>query len=185
MSEPNEIDINSLHAIVLRETESDSIQEMDPNFYRNLSDFIGNLKRQEFDGIESKIKQSLIDMASELTSLLLHNRLEKTISSENIDFTNLLDEEKFILDAEEQKRERLEMILSATINGKSKFLESLSQNHKTKTVVLRFLKDVDEIVGADLEKYGPFQPEDIATIPYENAQALITKKVATKIHWED
>ena len=185
MSEPNEIDINSLHAIVLRETESDSIQEMEPNFYRNLSDFIGNLKRQEFDGIESKIKQSLIDMASELTSLLLHNRLEKTIRSDNIDFTNLLDEEKFILDAEEQKRERLEMILSATINGKSKFLESLSQNHKTKTVVLRFLKDVDEIVGADLEKYGPFRPEDIATIPYENAQALITKKVAAKIHWED
>ena len=185
MSEPNEIDINSLHAIVLRETESDSIQEMDPNFYRNLSDFIGNLKRQEFDGIESKIKQSLIDMSSELTSLLLHNRLEKTTRSDNIDFTNLLDEEKFILDAEEQKRERLEMILSATINGKSKFLESLSQNHKTKTVVLRFLKHVDEIVGADLEKYGPFQPEDIATIPYENAQALITKKVASKIHWED
>lgn len=185
MSEPNEIDINSLHAIVLRETESDSIQEMEPNFYRHLSDFIGNLKRQEFDGIESKIKQSLIDMASELTSLLLHNRLEKTIRSDNIDFTNLLDEEKFILDAEEQKRERLEMILSATINGKSKFLESLSQNHKTKTVVLRFLKNVDEIVGADLEKYGPFQPEDIATIPYENAQALITKKVAAKIHWED
>ena len=185
MSELNEIDINSLHAIVLRETESDSIQEIDSNFYRNLSDFIGNLKRQEFDGIESKIKQSLIDMASELTSLLLHNRLEKTIRSDNIDFTNLLDEEKFILDAEEQKRERLEMILSATINGKSKFLESLSQNHKTKTVVLRFLKDVDEIVGADLEKYGPFQTEDIATIPYENAQALITKKVAAKIHWED
>jgi DNA replication factor GINS len=185
MSESNEININSLHAIVLRETESDSIQEIDPNFYRNLSDFIGNLKKQEFDGIESKIKQSLIDMATELTSLLLHNRLEKTLTSESIDFTNLLDEEKFILDAEEQKRERLEMILSATINGKSKFLESLSQNHKTKTVVLRFLKDVDEIVGANLEKYGPFKPEDIATIPYENAQALITKKAATKIHWED
>jgi DNA replication factor GINS len=185
MSEHIEIDINSLHAIVLRETESDSIQEIDPNFYRNLSDFIGDLKKQEFDGIESKIKQSLIDMASELTSLLLQNRLEKTIRSDDIDFTNLLDEEKFILDSEEQKRERTEMILAATINGKSKFLESLSQNHKTKTVILRFLKDVDEIVGADLEKYGPFQPEDVATIPYENAQALIAKKVATKIHWED
>jgi len=185
MSEANEIDINSLHAIVLRETESDSIQEINPNFYRGLSDFIGNLKKQEFDGIESKIKQSLIDMASELTSLLLHTRLEKTISSDSFDFTNLLDEEKFILDAEEQKRERTEMILSATINGKSKFLESISQNHKTRTIVLRFLQEVDEIVGADLEKYGPFKPEDIATIPYENAQALITKKAATKIRWED
>lgn len=185
MSESDEIDIHSLHAIVLRETESDSILEIEPDFYRNLSNFIGNLKKQEFDGIESKIKQSLIEMTSELTALLLNIRLEKTIKSEGIDFTNLLDEEKFILDAEEQKRERTEMILSATINGKSKFLESISQNHKTKTVVLRILQNVDEIVGADLEKYGPFKPEDIATLPYENAQALITKKVATKIHWED
>ena len=39
MSELNEIDINSLHATVLRELESDVIQEIDPNFYRNLSDF--------------------------------------------------------------------------------------------------------------------------------------------------
>ena len=67
------------------------------------------------------------------------------------------------------------MILSATINGKSKFLESLAQNHKTKKIVIRFLKDVDEIVGADLEKYGPFKTEDIATVPYENAQALVAK----------
>ncbi len=185
MSETNQIDIQSLHSKVLRETENDSIQELEPDFYRNLSDFLGNLKKQEFDGIESKIKQSLIDMTSDLTSLLLSIRLEKTTKSEGIDFTNLLDEEKFILDTEEQKRERTEMILSATINGKSKFLESISQNHKTKTVVLRFLQNVDEIVGADLEKYGPFKPEDIATLPYENAQALITKNIATKIHWED
>ena len=185
MSGTNQIDIQSLHSIVLRETESDSIQELEPDFYRNLSDFLGNLKKQEFDGIESKIKQSLIDMTSELTSLLLSIRLEKTIKSDGIDFTNLLDEEKFILDTEEQKRERTEMIFSATINGKSKFLESISQNHKTKTIVLRFLQNVDEIVGADFEKYGPFKPEDIATLPYENAQALITKKIATKIHWED
>ena len=51
--------------------------------------------------------------------------------------------------------------------------------------MIRFLSEVDEIVGADLEKYGPFKAEDIATIPYENAQALIAKKIATKVRWED
>ena len=185
MSETNEIDLNKLHHIVLRETESDSIQEINPNFYRNLSDFIGDLKKQEFDGVESKIKETIIDTATELTSLLINIRLDKISKSDNIDFKNLLDEEKFILDAEEEQRERTEMILSATINGKSKFLESISQNHKTKTVVIRFLQGVDEIVGADLEKYGPFKTEDVATIPYENAQALIAKNIATKIRWED
>ena len=185
MSESNRIDISKLHYIVLQEVESDIIQEIDPNFYRDLSDFIGNLKKQEFDGVESKIKNTLIQMAMELTSLLIDIRLDKISKMDKIEFENLLDEEKFILDSEEEQRERREMILSATINGKSKFLESLSQNHKTKTVVIRFLQNVDEIIGVDLEKYGPFSTEDIATIPYENAQALISKKIATKVRWED
>ena len=185
MSESDQLDINELHHTVLRETEDDSILEIDPNFYRNLSDFIGNLKKQEFDGVENKIKNTLIEMATELTSLLIHIRLDKISKSKEIEIGNLLDEEKFILDSQEEQRERIEMILSATINGKSKFLESLSQNHKTKKIVIRFLNEVDEIVGADLEKYGPFKTEDIATIPYENAQALIAKNIATKVRWED
>lgn len=185
MSEENQIDITSLHHTVLRETESDSLLEITPNFYRNLADFIGNLQKQEFDGIENKIKDAMIEMVTELTSLLIEIRLDKISSSSDLEISNLLDEEKFILDSQEKQKERTEMILSATLNGKSKFLESLSQSHKTKKIVIRFLHEVDEIVGADLEKYGPFKTEDIATIPYENAQALIAKNIATKVHLED
>ncbi|NND85924.1 MAG: DNA replication complex GINS family protein [Nitrosopumilus sp.] len=185
MSETNQIDINSLHHIVLRETEDDSLLEIEPNFYINLADFIGNLRKQEFDGVESQIKDTMIEMATELTSLLIHIRLDKISKSDDLEIGFLLDEEKYILDSQEEQKERIEMILSATINGKSKFLESLAQNHKTKKIVVRFLKETDEIVGADLEKYGPFKTEDIATIPYENAQALISKNIATKVRWED
>ena len=185
MSESDQIDIDSLHRTVLRETENDSLLEIKPNFYRSLSDFIGNLRKQEFDGVENKIKDTMIEMATELTSLLIHIRLEKISNSDDYEISHLLDEEKFILDSQEEQNERTEMILSATINGKSKFLELLAENHKIKKVVIRFLSEVDEIVGADLEKYGPFKAEDIATIPYENAQALITKKIATKVRWED
>mgnify|MGYP006438572437 FL=1 len=185
MSESNQIDINSLHNTVLRETENDSLLEIKPNFYQNLSDFIGNLRKQEFDDVENKIKDTMIEMVTELTSLLIHIRLEKISNSDDFDISHLLDEEKFILDSLDEQNERTEMILSATINGKSKFLESLAENHKIKKVVIRFLDNVDEIVGADLEKYGPFKAEDIATIPYENAQALIAKNIATKVRWED
>ena len=185
MSESNGIDIGFLHQTVLRETENDSILEINPNFYRNLADFIGNLRKQEFDGIENKIKNNLIEMATELTSLLIKIRLDKISKTTELEIGYLLDEEKFILDSQEDQKERVEMILSAMINGKSKFLESLAQSHKTKKIVVRFLNDVDEIIGADLEKYGPFKTEDIATIPYENAQALIAKNIATKVRWED
>ncbi|MGY5148510.1 MAG: DNA replication complex subunit Gins51 [Candidatus Nitrosopumilus sp. bin_68KS] len=185
MSETNQIDINSLHHTVLREIENDSLLEINPNFYRDLANFIGNLRKQEFDGVESKIKDTMIEMATELSSLLINLRLDKILKSSEIEIGFLLDEEKFILDSKEEEKERIELIISATIHGKSKFLESLAQNHKTKKIVIRFLNEVDEIVGADLEKYGPFKPEDIATIPYENAQALISKNIATKVRWED
>jgi len=185
MSESNQIDINLLHYTVLRETENDTLLEIKPNFYRNLSDFIGNLRKQEFDDVENKIKDTMIEMATELTSLLIYIRLEKISNSDDFEISHLLDEEKFILDSQEEQNERTEMILSATINGKSKFLELLAENHKIKKIVIRFLSEVDEIIGADLEKYGPFKAEDIATIPYENAQALIAKNIATKVRWED
>ena len=72
-----------------------------------------------------------------------------------------------------------------TRNGKAKLLESIVQNNKTKLIAVRFLEEVEEMSGADAKKYGPFKPEDIATLPYENAQNLISKNIAVKIHWEN
>lgn len=184
MSESKEIDINSLYSIVLRETEIDQIQELDSDLYKTISKYVGELKRQEFDGVENKVKNSLIDMITELISLLIKIRLEKIVNSGDFDITNLLDEEKYILDSEEEKLDRKEMIVNATINGKVKLLESISKKHKTKPIVVRFIKEMDEMVGADLEKYGPFKTEDIATIPYENAKALISKNIAVKVRLE-
>lgn len=185
MSELKEFDVTTLYAMVLRETENDSIQELEPNTYPSISHSLGKLKREEYDNVEAKIKTELVKMTTELTNLLLTIRLEKALNTDPLDYSNLLDEEKFILDSKDEMVERREMILSATINGKSKLLESIAQKHKTKSIVVRFVKEMDQIVGADLEKYGPFKIEDVATIPYENAQALISKNIAIRIRAED
>ena len=178
----SKIDVNSLYSFLLRETENDTVQEVPTDLYISISDFIGNLKSEGYDGVEAKIKNELISIMTETVSLLLKIRLEKAINSIQ---ANLLDQEKFILDSQNEMGERKEMVLSGMLNGKYKFLESIAKNHKTKPVAVRFLKEMDQIIGADLEKYGPFKSEDVATIPYENAQALITKNIVTKIRWED
>lgn len=185
MSDSKKIDANSLYSILLRETENDTVQEISPDLYTSISDFVGKLKSEGYDGVEAKVKTALVNMMSDMTTLLLKFRLAKVIESKKADYTNLLDEEKFILDAQIEMEERREMILSSVLNGKSILLESIAKNHKTKSTVVRFLKEMDQMVGADLEKYGPFQAEDVATIPYENAQALIAKKLAAKVRWED
>ena len=185
MSELKEIDANSLYSILLRETENDTVQEIDSELYILISNFVGKLKSEGYDGVEAKVKDALVNMMTDLTSFLLKIRLEKASKSYVIDYSNLLNEEKFIIDAEEEKHERMDIILSSTLNGKSNFLNSIATKHKTKSTVVRFLKETDQMIGADLAKYGPFKAEDVATIPFENAQALISKNIATKIRWED
>ena len=184
MSEIKKIDISSVYNILQREIENESVQEIDPQLYSNIAELLGKLKNQGYDGIESKIKDSLVQMLSDMISLLLKIRIEKAKSNE-LDYTNLLDEERYILDSEDELRQRKDTILDATLNGRLKLLETVAKNHKSRTVVVRFLKSIDQIVGSDLEKYGPFEAEDVSTLPFENARALITKKIAVKVSWED
>ena len=183
MSELESLDLKNLHVIVLQEFQTEEIQELNTDFFRNLSNFIGNLKNEEYDGIENKTKNNMITIVTSLTELLINKRLKK-MSSES-SYSILTDEEKFVFDSNAEMNERKDMIISGIINGKSKFLETTSTKHKTKPVTVRFVKEFDEIVGVDLEKYGPFKPEDIATIPNENAQALISNGVALKVRIEE
>ena len=48
-------------------------------------------------------------------------------------------------------------------------------------IVLRFLQPVPSFVAVDLQIYGPFSPEDVATVPSQNATGLISKELAVPI----
>jgi len=129
MSQPNPINISFLHTFILQESENESIQELDPNFYESLSKYIGDLKNEEYEGVEDKIKNSLLTMVTDIASLLLKLRLEKAISTGSNQST-LLDEEKYILDSQKEMEERKDIILSGIISGKAKLLESTTKNQK-------------------------------------------------------
>ena len=126
MSSLTKIDANLLYTILKNEFEDNSIQKIDSNFYQKTAEFIGNLKNQEYDGIEAKIKNTMVEMATEMVSLFLKIRLEKAVLDDS-DKSSLLAEEKYILDSQKEMEERKETILSRILNGKSKLLESNEQ----------------------------------------------------------
>ena len=126
MSSLTKIDANLLYTVLKNEFEDNSIQKIDSNFYQKTAEFIGNLKNQEYDGIEAKIKNAMVEMATEMASLFLKIRLEKA-GLDDSDKSSLLAEEKYILDSQKEMEERKETILSRILNGKSKLLESNEQ----------------------------------------------------------
>jgi len=126
MSSLTKIDANLLYTILKNEFEDNPIQKIDSNFYQKTSEFIGNLKNQEYDGVEAKIKNAMVEMATEMTSLFLKIRLEKAVL-DGSGKSSLLAEEKYILDSQKEMEERKETILSRILDGKSKLLESNEQ----------------------------------------------------------
>jgi len=129
MSQPNPINITFLQTSILQESENEAIQKLDPNFYESLSKYIGDLKNEEREGVEDKIKNSLLSMVTNIASLLLKLRLEKAISTSS-DQSTLLDEEKYILDSQKEMEERKDIIISGILSGKTKLLESTTKNQK-------------------------------------------------------
>jgi len=123
MSKQNEININYLHTLVLQESESDTIQEIDSNLYNSISELIKILKSKEYDGIKAKINHAMIKMITDTTSALLKLRLEKAVL-EKSNQSVLLDEEKYILDSRKEMAERKETILSGILNGKPHNLDN-------------------------------------------------------------
>lgn len=46
--------------------------------------------------------------------------------------------------------------------------------------IVCFLKEIPEIIGSDFKHYGPFRPEDVASLPTEIATPLITRGYVVK-----
>ena len=47
--------------------------------------------------------------------------------------------------------------------------------------MLRFLKAIPSIIGADMKTYGPFAAEDVASVPADNAKILVKQGLAVVV----
>ena len=79
-----------------------------------------------------------------------------------------------------QIKENLPFLLP-TLNGRPKVLESISGRVHSRQIVVRFIRPMDQFIGTNMTKYGPFQEEDVAVLPFENARSLIENGKALEV----
>ncbi len=179
--------LDMAYNILLKEHQISSLQEIPYDTYQRLSIAIGNLKSKEYEKTEKKIVQKVIENLSIISSLLLRTRLEK-ITSGNINsnlemsYSKMTDEEKYIIDQEIQSKRRRTQILDLITSGQPKILEKITDIIKQKKLLIKFLKPMEQFVGVDMYKYGPFFVDDIANLPLENALSLVNSKFAEEIY---
>lgn len=175
--------LKDIYRLLKREIETGSLQQIEPDTFQKIAVTLGSLKGQGYEGIEAKIRDRLADLIANTARLMIEARMHKLKSGqEPVDYSRLTDEEKYALDGMAESEDRIQEVISATVKGRAKFLETISLRVRSKQVVVRFVKPVETFVGVDMNKYGPFQPEDVASLPFENAHSMVESGLAVQVH---
>lgn len=165
--------LNSLVEILDNEIKSNAILDLPVDFYQNTSTYINNLQIATTIGLEKVISERYVSLLKKCILCILKIRLKKMVTL-NIDeiYSHLTNEEKILL----IKRNKFDIVFSeitdSIINGHTSFVESLVNLFIQKNIIVRFLKPIDAFIGVNLNKYGPFEKEDMTVLPYDNARSL-------------
>ena len=176
MSDNPEKDVyDVLNELWRKELESEGLIKLPEDLAQKLKEYIGSLKHylkvSDKETLSAEIKEAAIEAISKLVKELFELRLRKILRHvlNNTQPENLFQfEMRFypnLLKLIQDYREDVEEMATAVAYQDW-------EQVKSRYEVVSFLKDVDQIVGPNLEVYGPFKAGDVASLPAETARNL-------------
>ena len=188
---------SELYAAWQSEVEQPALQPLPNDFYTRVLTYLQQIKIETRSTDKPPMKASLIEQerrnVTRMVKELLRTRYKKILKTVRGGQKLLPD----ILTKEES--EFLTGLLPFT-EAYSTFARGLLQGQTPKLVVpqpelkppsvaesqhkrvtVRFVKAIPAIIGSDMKTYGPFQPEDVASVPEQNAKLLVKQGLAQNI----
>ena len=170
---------NDIYESARKERYSEQLQPLTKNFVENVASYIKDKKeisdKQDdvFSDVIVKTKKQLENALTLFKELMLRRRkkilnlvliaAETGISKQ--DFENMLKFEKDLFEELMKCIDVSDKKLSETLSGK--------QEEQSKNDMVIFLDKVEEFVGLEGEKMGPYEKGQIANIPKEIVKILI------------
>ena len=177
---------DELYGAWKREKESVEVQALPRDFYARLAEYVKRI-REESRMLDKKTTKARLmrrelenveKMVSELVQLRYEKALRKTITEKIVPRETLTAEEEKLHGEILPSAESYQSFLKDMLRGR---LSRVERKERPKQLVVRFLQAIPAIIGSDMKTYGPYKPEDIATLPPENARILIKQGVAEEI----
>jgi len=173
------ITYNDIYEAARKERYSKQLQKLSEKFVSDFSNYLNEKKEiaskedDIFSDLIIKTKKQLENAVTLFKELMLRRRkkildliliaAETGISKQ--DFENMLKFEKVFFDDLMKCIDSSDKRLNESLNGK--------KEETQKNELVCFLKNVDEFVGLEGEKMGPYEKGQIANIPREIVKILI------------
>ena len=205
------ITYETLFELLKREKERTDLQKLEPSFFSDVINYIKEKKkiieakndslfaqeeRKKTERQLENIYKILKDLYERREKKIINLALDKSRTKSNlIDTTALLKEEKVVFGALTGLLDTYrDEILISVLNEKMPFMQAIDNRQKddfktafelkSQTKLVRFAYKVPKFVGPELEEYGPFEEEDIANLPLEVADILLSKGKVEEIREE-
>ena len=203
---PNDIIITfeTLYDLLRREKTRQELQEFDKNFYKNTAKYVEekqsileSQKQKESVFAEQEIKKTRNQIENTLKILreLYETRENKIIQlalinsrtkSNNSGKLNLLPEELEFYDSIINRLNQFRSNILHNVQNSKQPISDKPKDIKTpekpqNIKFIRFIEAVPKFVGKNLKTYGPFEKEDMASLPNDVSSILIKNKTAETI----
>ena len=168
------------------ELQNPELERLSPDFYQRVVEYLKKLKEEGrmLDKRTAKARllkketQNAKRMLREITRARYRKLMKKASEGEKVPSDVLNAEEEKLMSGVLPSAEAYQAFAESLLHGQLTYVQV---EHTRKNVVLRFLKDVPAIVGADMKPYGPFKTEDVASLPIENAKILVKQGLAERV----
>jgi len=209
MEEESEVTITyeTLFEILRREKERSELQKLDSSFFDNVLIYLKDkqtiIDKQHVDLLSRDEKKKTEEQLENVKKIIgeLYAKREKKILGMAVDKSKnksaIIDNSSFL----REEKELFDNVVAVLRGGRENILLNLLELKKPgaqgfnalkpegkveksggkDTSLVRFLSAIPKFVGRELEEYGPFEVEDIASLPVEIASVLINKGRAEEI----
>jgi len=199
----------TLFELLRREKDRGELQLLDKAFFANVLRYLKDkqtiITKQQTDLFSAEEKRKTEGQLENVKKIIrdLYDKREKKVISMAVDKSknksSIIDNSVFLKEEKElfgnivkildMGRENIlfniielkEPAALGGINLEKKEVKAEKEEEKKDTKLVRFLNAVPKFVGKELEEYGPFEEEDIASLPIELADVLINKERAEEI----
>jgi len=185
---------SELYAAWQREIDEPGLQPLPADFYAQVSNYIRRIQEETKILDKKALKALLLEQelknVKRIVKQLTWMRYRKLVKLVN-------ENQKLPLDLLTAEEAQLSKGYLPFVEGYRALTQTLLQGQPQKInlekpaekpvevpqkrVTLRFVKAIPAVIGGDMKTYGPFAPEDVASVPVENAKILVKQGFAVVV----